>query len=217
MHDLAAIWVLNFGVKIEVDFQRLFPKVQWIEFANNAKYFEAPSIQTIFSLSQRLYINGKESVEDVQILYLHTKGVSYSMQYQQIDDWRDMMLYFLIEGQKSCFHLLKSKKFDVLGTNYNSNPSYFSGNFWWASAKYIFSLSRPKLDSSKYDAELWVLNSSHTRIYVFHSSGISHAHDEYPREIYACQRYYKPDIKTSCDVGFTSNFCMGYNINRESK
>jgi hypothetical protein len=52
---------------------------------------------------------------DVKVLYLHTKGVSYKKRYQQIEDWRDMMIYFLVEKHMANRYLLESGLFDAIG------------------------------------------------------------------------------------------------------
>jgi hypothetical protein len=80
----------------------------------------------------------RDPEQDIQILYLHTKGVSYRERHAAVEDWTRMMLYFLVEEHRRCFHLLASGEFDAVGTNCDPNvPLHFSGNMWWATASYI--------------------------------------------------------------------------------
>jgi hypothetical protein len=44
---------------------------------------------------------------DVQILYIHTKGVGYREDFQQVQDWRQVMLHFTVTLHQRCYHLLQ--------------------------------------------------------------------------------------------------------------
>ena len=122
------------------------------------------------------------------ILYLHTKGVGYSDDNININDWIDLMLYFLVDKHILCNQLL-SRGFDTIGCNYlqlykQEIPPHYSGNFWWANTNYLATLE--KLDDasfSKNDAEFWLCKNN-PAIYVMHNSDINHYHQSYPREKY---------------------------------
>ncbi len=147
------------------------------------------------------------------MLYLHTKGVSYEEVHPQVEDWRNMMMYFLVERHASCIHLLQSGEIDCVGTNYMSLPRHmFSGNFWWASASYL--ASRPEQryqESAKYEAESWLLQESTARIFTLHNSNIVHSRHVYPRHCYAL------DHQTFNKSSSTEGECGGPRTKRESR
>jgi hypothetical protein len=86
--------------------------------------------------------------------------VSYILPNQNVYDWTDMMLYFLVERHKSCYHLLQSQQYDAIGVNYHTRyltnisqsastprvfdekttPTHFEGNFWWTTGAYLTSI-----------------------------------------------------------------------------
>ena len=178
---LDMIWVLNYGVDIADSVKVQFPKVAWVQCSRDVSGFEVPTIRALHKWSQL----ASEQDSNAHVLYLHTKGVSYREVYQQIEDWRRMMMYFLVEEHVACYHLLQSGLFDAIGSNYVTSPTrYFSGNFWWATTSYLSSLPDLSITSGKYDAEHWVLSAKSSRIYVMHSSAVNHAIEVYPGHKY---------------------------------
>lgn len=186
-----AIVILNYGEHIDdssvqkittiCDGLRIPLKV--IHHSTIASFFEIPSIRLIHKLSQYTSHSKKEPM---RILYLHTKGVSYLTKHQEIEDWKDFMLYFLLEQRESCLHLLDSKLFDVIGVNYHSHPRALSGNFWWSTSDYIAS-QLTLLDfvsSDKYSPERWILTGRKVRLYVPAMSHMTHSHQRYPTYCY---------------------------------
>lgn len=84
-----------------------------------------------------------------QILYIHSKGVSIYHQdsperLRCIDDWCDVMLYYLIRHYKTCLEYLQTHH--TVGVNYKkigrdgSNSPHWSGNFWWVRGDYFLTL-----------------------------------------------------------------------------
>jgi hypothetical protein len=206
----------------------MYPNLEWIEVDSDTVYFEVPTLRILRRISVNLVAHhrlqlqqqqqqqqrkgvetGKQKVlpvgsshrpqRHVHVLYLHTKGVSYTEVHQQIEDWKAMMLHFLVHNHESCFHLLESSEVDCIGTNFKSEPRrMFSGNFWWATAEHIAALpDLPYAVSGKYEAEVWLLGPLDSlqrhqlnrrksiRIFVAHSTNINHAKDCYPRICYA--------------------------------
>lgn len=183
---LDTIVVLNYGFAIDQSVQdRFSSKVEWVQVHEAIHYFEVPTLRIIHSLAKHLVLAQPDV--DTQLLYLHTKGVSYRAVHPQVEDWRHMMMHFLIERHTTCLHLLQSGEIDCVGTNYRTLPHHmFSGNFWWATGSYL--AARPEQryeESAKYEAEIWLLHNSHARIFVLHSSNIDHAVLPYPRACYA--------------------------------
>ena len=180
MDQLDSLVVLNYGEPLPeaVRARYAHPCITWLYMGDQVLYFEVPSLRVAQRLSQHLAVQGVGA----QLLYLHTKGVSYKEQHPQIQDWSDMMLYFLAGRANTCYHLLQSGEVDCIGANYKSEPRrLFSGNFWWASAQYLATL--PALDygtTGKYEAESWLLDQSGARIFVMHHAHVNHAVQRYP-------------------------------------
>lgn len=98
---------------------------------------------------------------DSNILYIHTKGVSYSSDSSRklnTEFWRLYMEYFVVNNWQKCVGLLDM--YDCVGTEWSNTKievkenslvffedecGYFKGNFWWANAKYLRKLDVKKL------------------------------------------------------------------------
>ena len=168
------IFIINIGNKINKVYGN---NVVIIEYSNDVNLFEMPTLNMMHSFC----IRNPES----KILYLHTKGVSYHVVSQTIVDWRNMMLYFLIDNY--CKNLLE--KYDIVGCNYLGYPHrpHFSGNFWWTKASYVNKLSPiPIKTAVKHDAEWWIFsdNKFNPSYYLLHSSDVNHYCELYPLEKY---------------------------------
>lgn len=159
------------------------PRIHFVHVSNQISFFEIPTLILLQKLSNLL---NQYSMPLSQILYLHTKGVSYQQVYSQIEDWRDFMLHFLVERHLMCYHLLASGEIDTVGVNFRSKGRDFRGNFWWVTSQYISSLASLSLYShGKYDAEQWMLSASNVvRIFNAHEAVIDHHVTRYERENY---------------------------------
>ena len=106
-----------------------------------------------------------QSAQDVQVLYLHSKGVSRGKN-KNIESWVNYMEYFLIEQYSNC--LEKLKEHDTVGVDlYNKPMNHYSGNFWWANSNYINTLptfeeglKRGSVNDPRWYCEFWLLNSA---------------------------------------------------------
>lgn len=133
-----------------------------------------------------LYFFCKEN-PDYKVLYFHTKGVTkYS---KKTTDWRNMMNYFCIEKWRNCVKLLNT--YDAVGCNLQDYDDdgvlrpHFSGNFWWANAKYINTLDYSWLNSSnRFAREFWI-GTGNGNLYEIHKSNVNHYDELYPRELYS--------------------------------
>jgi hypothetical protein len=91
------------------------------------------------------------------------------------------MLYFLCEKSSECLKALGDS--DTVGCNFGDSPRpHYSGNFWWASAKYLSKLPNDSL-TDKMSAEWWVLSGSPNKT-VLHNSGKNHFIEAYPSNSY---------------------------------
>jgi hypothetical protein len=160
---LDVIYVMNIGN--EIDSSKYEDKIKVINYSNNNTLFESETIKFLHIFS--------EFNPNCNILYLHTKGVSYNTIRQNIMDWTNMMLYFNVKlFQKN---LLLLEKYDAIGCNYRDTPyKHFSGNFWWAKSSYIKKLNVYNL-YKKSDDEWFILSSnSSNNFYCLHDSIINH-------------------------------------------
>jgi hypothetical protein len=114
---------------------------------------------------------------DNKVLYIHTKGVSSSIQYMEaIDDWRKYMSYFVIENYKKCLDVLD--KFNVCGVDWVEEPfKHFSGNFWWANAEYLNTLpedwKEKKILTKRHNCEFLIGMNNNVRSFSLFNSNIN--------------------------------------------
>jgi len=150
------IGILGDSILVDNFIKEKYPTV-WVKLkiifkSNNLKLYERPTLQHLRVSS--------EKEEDFNVLYLHTKGISYKNLNlsNNIKAWVNMMLYFLVEKYENCLKLLD--KHSSIGcklekyNNSNKNQHY-SGNFWWATSDHIKSL--PKIIPPGYlSPEFWI-------------------------------------------------------------
>ena len=152
------IHINNIGLPIEEN--RYGDKFKIYNYSDNPGLYEIPTINKLHEFS-------KEN-NNCNILYLHTKGISYDDNNQRENDWIDMMLFFLVEQYNTCIKKLQ-EGIQVVGCNYYDenlhmrNPPHFSGNFWWANSSYINTLS-PLIEKTETvnptDAEFWLCQNN---------------------------------------------------------
>lgn len=190
--EAVAIFVVNFGLSIPglQDLVSRYPSVSWIHRGDDVSRFEIPTLRHMHHLSASLR-GGRGS--QAQLLYLHTKGVSYTEDHPQIRDWRHLMTHFLVTKHSTCKYLLLSGEFDAIGCNYNSFPRLFSGNMWWTTASFLTQLPSIDPSESKYTGETWLLGQPESvRIYVPYNSFTDHTIDEHPPHLYSETKRYRP-------------------------
>jgi hypothetical protein len=120
------------------------------------------------------------------ILYMHTKGVT-SPKNKSKNYWADCMQYFLVEEHEKCLKILETH--DNCGVNLRESfylyhkdifgkgrvrvpiqqnsqrvASWYAGNFWWATNKYISKLDECKADS-RFDSEVRFLFPSSSKFH----------------------------------------------------
>lgn len=131
-------------------------------------------------------INRIHVPDDCPVLYLHSKGVT-KPHIKQIQDWTDMMLYYLVEEWKMCIEGLK--EYDTVGVNlhdkpiprYNGNFVHYSGNMWWTTGKHLKRLGKLQM-KSYLDSEMYICHrGNHLCLW---DSKVNHYHDFYPSEKY---------------------------------
>jgi hypothetical protein len=139
--------------------------------------YEFPTLTRLHALCGSFKPHGDELV-----YYLHTKGVFTDT--PQTQAWRRYMQYFAIERHADCVRALADH--DVCGVDWYSTPwPHFSGNFWWARADYVRTLSEPRslplvgcLDhTGRHNCERWVGSGARPRVAcLFHSKENLYVH-----------------------------------------
>jgi hypothetical protein len=128
------------------------------------------------------------------ILYLHSKGVS--RKEKSIADWREYMLYWLVDNWRECVKKLEEGN-DTVGVNYMQTPMpHYQGNFWWAKASHVKDLCLPRetklvIDEGhrklgmgeRHKAEMWLL-SKEGKHHSLHSYNLNPYLTNNPRENY---------------------------------
>lgn len=113
-----------------------YPKATILDY-HEEETFELATLQMLQ--------NYAKSNLDNNILYIHTKGVTYNR--VSVDHWRLCMEYFCIDHYKECLDLLNTGA-DMVGVNLFPKPMvHYSGNFWWTRASYIATLGSMELKS----------------------------------------------------------------------
>ena len=107
------------------------------------------------------------------------------------------MLHFLVERHADALAALATH--DVVGCNLLDRPQrHFSGNFWWANARYLKSLSTVPA-GDRHAAEWWVLGGNAVRAASLHDSGVDHYRELYHRSEYASVQ--GPALEGDCGRG----------------
>lgn len=174
------VCVLNIGNPISDNYiTELGDKYYVINYSDEVSLAELPTLR----LMHRFAIVKPHC----NMLYIHTKGVSYNKntpRYRNVQDWTNLMLYFLIEKYKNCVENLKNN--DTVGCDYYDRndgiPKHFSGNFWWATSSYIKTLDVNQLNTRN-DAEMWVCRNNPSFVECHHST-VDHYMSPYPRKQY---------------------------------
>ena len=102
-----------------------------------------------------------QAPSNFKVLYVHSKGVSRDMRTPMgvnITKWTQFMSYYLITKADVPIRLLDAV--DVVGVNYRRlGCPHFSGNFWWATSRYIATLPR-EIGPAYLAPEFWLFRSS---------------------------------------------------------
>ena len=175
---LTKVFIYNIGLSIENTFGEQFIVENLSE---NPGLHEIPTINKICEFSQ--------TNPNCYVLYIHTKGVRWSNDYQPENDWIDMMIYFLIENYKECIYYL-DKQYDCVGCNFVHYRPHFSGNFWWTNTNYAKNIA-PLCTKNiqRNEAEFWIFYNQPYFISL-HNSGMDHYKHIYPRFMYQKWRFF---------------------------
>ncbi|WP_143123653.1 hypothetical protein [Thermoactinomyces sp. DSM 45892] len=129
--------------------------------------FERPTLQWLHQYCT-------ESPHNVQILYMHTKGVARFGTFVEsyVRDWVHLMETVLIDHHEMCLKHLGSV--DACGVNYLPSPKpHFSGNFWWANSEYIKQLDA-EIGPDYLAPEMWLLSHHQSKFCCLFHSEVNH-------------------------------------------
>jgi|LakMenEpi03Aug12_release.lakeMendotaPanAssembly.Ray.scaffolds.fasta_scaffold32047_2 beta-1,4-mannosyl-glycoprotein beta-1,4-N-acetylglucosaminyltransferase len=181
-----SILINNIGIPIKNiynDNNESNNKYTVINYSDNISLFEYPSLNKIKGIANEN--------PDSYILYLHTKGITRNDKQilNNVNDWINMMLYFLVEKHNECIYQLDNG-YETVGCNYHLAthycPVHYSGNFWWSKSSYINKLHL--LDETNVDkayAEFWLFTSNPKYYNLYSSGGVHHYYQSYPMEKYS--------------------------------
>jgi hypothetical protein len=180
--ELNAIIINNIGLPLDSKkYKALDSRIQVIQCSSDPGLFELPTLRLMHDFS----LNSPNT----KILYLHTKGISYAKsdpRYENGLDWINYMLHFLCTKSDDCLRLLDYN--DAAGCNFSEAPkAHFSGNFWWATSKYLKTLDTGLL-TDKMSAEWWVLSKPDVKKSVLWQSGKNHFQERYAEEEYNLEK-----------------------------
>lgn len=152
-----------------------------IKVHNNTTYTD--DVDTLVSLYEFCNKN-----PNYKVLYFTNLGVTQDTLNKS--GWRLMLQYFNIDKWKECIDLLESYDcvgaeghFGVIDNRPGVGPDtdtlyvpHYSGNWWWATSKYINSLnieyiSRNIKDRIRERAEAWIATKSDVKYFNWYSTG----------------------------------------------
>jgi len=174
---LEYLFINNIGTPLDVDKYEndSAHKIIVTNYSTRTEYFEICTLRQLHFFAK--------FHPDYKILYLHTKGISYTKSHQWfagISDWNDFMLYCLVNKHRECLQMLNHV--DVVGCDYRNqmfyeNPNHYSGNFWWTTSNYFRTLCLADM-KGKYDAEFWLFRNNPTFVNI-HTCPKGHYQNRY--------------------------------------
>lgn len=196
------IYLVFNGDRKQLSFNLVDDKYVIIDANIDISKCEFPTLELIWQHSQ---------TEDLNILYLHTKGVT-KPGYQQIVDWTNYLSYFNINEWKDRLKDLEEN--DCSGVNlignpddinqhpstwgYGKAPLHYSGNFWWSKSSHIKKL--PSISNWLPDgnflrwrvmAEMWLCQIPEGKYSCAWQSNINHYHQFYPKDLYEKVKFFE--------------------------
>jgi len=169
-----------------------FPeKFEIVIQSNNPKDYEYPILR---------YLHEKSRCENFLCFYFHTKGVRFSEKMKKEkrgqESWRLLMEYFIFEKYNLAINALQ-RGYSCYGAIPHTMKGYtfFAGNFWWTTSKYVTTLPEPSSHHTLYDqveigvndrmyAEHWIGHSSACNPYNTYSSFVDYYYIPIPDVLY---------------------------------
>ena len=147
-------------------------KIKIYKTSNNISLYE------LFTINQ-LHEDCKN--EDINVLYLHTKGITRNNNIN-VKCWVDYMVHFNIYNYELCLKILEQN--DTVGVNLKDNPiMHYSGNFWWSKSSYINKLNKC-IHESHTSPEFWLTCNKNGKYYCLWLTNINFYDEYYSKENY---------------------------------
>jgi hypothetical protein len=133
--------------------------------------------------------HSKHDTPDTKYFYFHTKGLRWfgTAKESNVVDWIKLLIYWNIDHYKTALSTLNTH--DTYGCNFYeadaSNPSHYSGNFFWVNHGYL-QLLDAHIGGGYNDPEFWLCRKT-GKFYNVYSSGLQgmgHYDNLYPEHIY---------------------------------
>ena len=140
------------------------PKFHNIVYSPQLDLYESVTLNKLWYAAQQ--------EEEFNVLYLHSKGVSYNGKNDTITKWVEYLTYFNIDRYADCLEQLKDN--DVVGVNiYNFIMLHYSGNFWWSKSSYIKKSTQYCFQYTYNAPEYWItLSREGSYVNIFHLGDI---------------------------------------------
>jgi hypothetical protein len=134
----------------------VYPKIEYLLITNQEFKNEPDTLN--FMLKK-----ANEYSSNTPMLYLHTKGLSYThpIMKRNVEAWVRYLDLFVINKWEECVKALEEN--DAAGGLYvYQDPKHFSGNFWWANSDYLKTLPRLNpYNINQYNrGEFWILSNT---------------------------------------------------------
>lgn len=201
--ELHTIVINNIGLPLDISkYMALDNRIIVIQCSSEPTLFELPTLKLISEFSKQF--------KNTKVLYLHTKGISYGKDHEYYLpelDWINYMTHFLCKKSDECIKLLDT--YDTLGCDYNDvknyAPPHYAGNFWWATSKYINTLTTDDL-IDRTSAEWWILSGNANK-YILHQSNRSVFNWVYYKTRYP-ESMYTTKIVNNMSLDNTLRMCV---------
>ena len=152
----------------------VYPKIEYAVISNQVFNNEPDTLNLMLKKANDYETN-------TPMLYLHTKGLSYShpQTKKNVEAWVRYLDLYVINKWEECVKSLEDN--DAAGGFYVEDPKHFQGNFWWANSDYLKNLPKLTKDNiNNYNrGEFWILSQTDK---VYPLSGVT------PVDMY--QNYY---------------------------
>lgn len=120
-----------------------------IAHSSHHNQFEYPTLQ-------KLYRYCRDN-QDAYVLYFHTKSVTKDLvTHPGSHSWRRYLEWGNIERWRDCVKLLQ-EGYETVGLKCHADQApFYAGNFWWATASYVCTLTDPVPVPDRFLAESWI-------------------------------------------------------------
>lgn len=183
-------FILNVGINVNKENQKISNIVEKFFNYNKRNYklrdirIGVPEFTTL-----DLILDDISTIHnDDKIFYLHTKGASKitASNYDNIVDWRRLLMYFNVERVADIFEAFKTD-YNTFGCLFKEfgNLRIYDGNFWWAKGEYIKTLNLESIKKNKANAEMnFIQKGENWKPYSIYNSNVEHYHNPYPQNLY---------------------------------